>query len=112
MIKIIKFKLLAGAHHDAASGNSYECTPDKTVPPKPDAEDQNPTVIPGTQPVFESAMELDKTFRNKFSRMPEDTPVTARPDASALRAKAQNEAEEKRNAPPNDGKAPKGGRRN
>ena len=112
MIKIIKFKLLAGAHHDTASGNTYECTPDKTVAPKPDAEDQNPTVIPGKQPVFESAFELDKTFRNKFARVPDDTPVTDPPDASALRAKALNEAEVKKNAPPSDGKAPKGGRRN
>lgn len=99
MIPIFKFKVMAGAHHDSASGNTYMCKPDKIVQPKPDADDQNPTVVPGEQPVFESAMELDKAFRGKFMRMSADTPVTAKPDGSALRAKALNEAEAKPEPP-------------
>ncbi len=93
MQKIIKFRVIAGVHHDPASGNTYACTADKRVPAKEDADDQNPTIIPGVQPVFESATELDKMFRGKFQRVPEDTPVTGRPDASALKAMAQNEKE-------------------
>lgn len=113
MKQIFKFRLLAGSHTDNASGNTYECTPDKTIPPKPDAEDQNPTVIPGEQPVFESACLLDKTFRGKFMRVPDDTPVTAKPDGSALSAKAWNEIEAKEAAASDaDKPAPRGSRKN
>jgi hypothetical protein len=111
MQRIYRFKLMTGAHHDQASGNTYACTPDKRVPAKPEAEDQTPTIIPGAQPVFESAMELDKVFRNKFQRVPDDTPTTNPPDASALAAKARNEKElSATRTPANESK--KGNRKN
>jgi len=109
-IKIHKFRLMGGVHHDKASGNKYTCTPDKRIEPKPDADDQEVKTIPGDHPVFQSAMRLDLVFKNKFILVPEDTPTTASPDGSALTAIAVNEREAKNKVLPT-GTPPRGGKK-